>query len=458
MEYLALGQALHAFAMWPFAGTSPVTMGRRSKRYAIKNESSQRAEPPDQQSAIKTVLLASAVNSPVASRMAIRFAHAGCRVAAAFPSGAHLLSTTQAVAEQHRYSIANPLDSLFSAIRSSKASIVIPCDTLAARQLHALHGGLPAGGEQVSRTIERSLGDPTAFLVLDSRHEVQVAARMEGLDAAESYALGRATDPSALAQSLEFPWILKTDYAWGGLGARVVENLDEAREFIRRAGAPPGLGKALVRLTVHGDRSAMGDWLHDSGPGLSVQRPVPGQPASIVAACWQGEVLALLAVEGLPPCEPSWPPAKVRIVEGGRMEETVRRMARRLGLSGFHEFRFVLESGTSRPWLTEINAHCAAPAHLNGGPGRDPVDAICRQMLGVSPPEPWPVHRESLVALFPQAWIANPDDPDLKTAAYDIPKEDPKLVARALQLASRGRQYRSLRDRLRALGKGGGPR
>ncbi|MGB6686731.1 MAG: hypothetical protein WBE76_02710, partial [Terracidiphilus sp.] len=288
----------------------------------------------DQSVPARTVLLTGTRTSVIPSRMAIRFAEAGCRVAALYPSTTHPLASTAAVASHHHYSIVDPLQSLLAALRESRADMVAPCDGLAVRHLHALFATLPATeeGAKAAGIIQRSLGDPAAYLLVDSRHEVQTAARAEGLTAAESFAIGRATDPESIAQALPFPWVLKADYVVGGTGTHVVRSMAAARSLIRRAGAPPSLAMVLGQLLVDGDRAAMGEWLRAMRPGISAQRPVPGVPATTVAACWQGEVLALISVESVSAAGDKFdPPATVRIIENEMMEHTARQMARKLG-------------------------------------------------------------------------------------------------------------------------------
>jgi hypothetical protein len=410
-------------------------------------------EDRDQNGTGRTILLAAAVTSSVASRMAMRFALAGCRVHAVYPSKAHPLAATQAVGKHFHWSVTAPLESLLSSIRARGDAVVIPCDGLAVRHLHALFSTLPAArdGSDVARVIERSLGDPTAYLLLDSRHEVQTAARAEGLKAADSFAIGMTTDPAALVRTLPFPWLLKLDYSRSGTSGRIVRDLAEAKAFIRRAGSPPGLARALRPVLVSGDRAALGEWLHASQPGLSVQRPVEGETAIAVAACLRGELLALIAVQILSRVGQTGAPALSRIIENPEMEQTARKMSKVLGLTGFHEFKFVLRADSGEAWLTEFNPHCAFPAHLNAGAGRDLVDVFCRRVLGAPPKEETPIHPGPLVACFPQAWIADPADPILETGAYDIPSQDPQLVKRLMQLARRDRQYRALKARIPAL-------
>jgi len=401
----------------------------------------------------RTVLLAANRCTPEGSRMAIRFALAGCRVAATYPSKGHPLASTQSVASHYHYSLIDPVESLLKAMGESGAALVVPCDGLAVRHLHTLYANLPATpeGSTVAGVIDRSLGDQAAFLLVDSRHEVQTAARAEGLPAAESFAIGRAADPETLAQTLPFPWVMKSDYSWGGRGVRLVQNLAEARQFAQQAGTPPSLAMALKQILVNSDRAAMGEWMHAKRTGLSAQRPIPGVHANTVAACWRGAVLATITVEVLSPQANVLPPVIVRIVENAQMEQTVRHMTNRLGLSGFNSFDFVLEEASRVAFLTGFSPHCTATTHLNAGPGRDLVDAFCRKWIGQGATTQTPVHPDPLVAFFPRAWAADPNDPILGTGAYDVPVEDPPLVKRMMELVASDQRYIAFKTRFASL-------
>jgi hypothetical protein len=399
-----------------------------------------------------TVLLVATRNTVVASRMAIRFSQAGCKVAAVYPSKGHLLAATKAVTNHFHMSLVDPGDSILKAMRESGAKLAIPCDGMMARCLHALYGGLPSTpeGGAVARAIESSLGDPTAFLVIDSRHEIQTAAREDGLNAVESYALGIAADPETLARTVPFPWELKTDYSWGNRDHCLVGNLAEARDFIRLVSAPPSLATALKRVLVNADRTALGEWLHGKRSGLSAQRPREGSRAIIGVACWHGTVVASIAAEVVAPIYRSGSPAVVRMIENGEMERTARRISQRLGLSGFHSFEFVLDREAGSAWLTEFNSCPSLLSHLSGGQGHDLVDAFLQRWRGRPAVETQTV-RGNQMAIFPSAWAANPKDPILETEDYDIPRGDPGLVLRAMKLARRDQRYQGFRDRIGSL-------
>jgi hypothetical protein len=389
------------------------------------------------------ILLASTINWPVASRMAIRFAQAGCRVAAIYPSHAHPLAATQSVAEHYRFSLIRPQESLLRAMMASGAQMVLPCDDGAVEQMHELYAELKkkkAGGA-AAKIIERSLGDPASFPILASRHAVQTAARALGLSAAESFAIERPEDFDLLAERVSFPWVAKTDHSWGGVGVAFVRTVAEARRFLRQSGIWRNLPPSLKQLLINGNHFWLRDLFRRSRRAISVQRMAPGLAANTVACCWQGEVLATISVQVLDSTGLTGPAAAVRIVENGQMEETVRRVVQKLGLSGFHGFDFVLDEEDGNATLIEINSRCAPPCHLNAGPGKDLVDAFYRRWLGASPQAQAALHPGNTVVYFPQLWQADPTHPMLESPAHDAPKEDPQLARRLMQLARRDRGY-----------------
>jgi hypothetical protein len=250
---------------------------------------------------------------------------------------------------------------------------------------------------------------------------------------------------------------LKADYSWGQRGERVVENLAEARSFIRLVGAPPSLALAMKQIVVNADRAALGEWLHAKQPGLSAQRPVMGSRAMMAVACWRGEVLATIAGQVISPSGRSGSPAVIHLLENAEMDQTARRIADRLGLSGFHGFNFAYDGENGKAALTDFNSYCVGLSHLNSGPGHDLVAAFLQKWLGRSAMAPRIAHTDSLVACFPRAWAVDAADPLLKTGAYDVPNEDPGLVERAMQLVRRDQRYCAIKRRAAAM-MGMGPR
>jgi hypothetical protein len=155
---------------------------------------------------------------------------------------------------------------------------------------------------------------------------------------------------------------------------------------------------------------------------------VPGRPANSAVACWRGEVLAEIQVEVLRTSDPLGPSTVVRVIENSEMAAAAAALVRRLGLSGFCGFDFMLEEGTGAAHLIEINARCTPLCHLDLGPGRDPVGALTARLTGRAAPASQPTTDNPLIAYFPQAWQQDPSSELLRTAFHDVPWEDPGLV------------------------------
>jgi carbamoylphosphate synthase large subunit len=161
---------------------------------------------------------------------------------------------------------------------------------------------------------------------------------------------------------------------------------------------------------------------------VNVQRYVPGRPANSSIACWEGEILAEIHVEVLRTSEPLGPSTVVRVIEHTEMAATAAMLVRRLGLSGFCGFDFILEAGTDAAHLIEINARCTPLCHLALGQGRDPVGALTARLAGHAAPMSQPMTDKPLIAHFPQAWQQDPTSELLRAAFHDVPWEDPGLV------------------------------
>ena len=110
----------------------------------------------------------------------------------------------------------------------------------------------------------------------------------------------------------------------------------------------------------------------------------------------------------------------------------MRAVLRRLGTTGFCGFDFML-SDTGVPLMIEMNSRPTQLAHLALGPGRDLVAAYVRWVLGYETPDRASAADSSLVALFPQELVRDPQGSILAGAHHDVPWESPALVRYALQ-------------------------
>ena len=188
-----------------------------------------------------TILLTDTNWWPSSAHVAISLEGAGVRVAAAYPSHGHPLAKTEAVSARFTYSAISPLNSLAKAIRDSGADWVLPCDDRAVSHLHRLHSRATAdgsAGKPLADLIERSLGSPDAFSIVSSRAALLRAALAEDIPVPEMSEVVSLEQLRLLAESKSFPWVMKVDGSWGGLGVKVVCGLKEAEDCFQRMRAP----------------------------------------------------------------------------------------------------------------------------------------------------------------------------------------------------------------------------
>jgi len=401
-----------------------------------------------------TVLLTNTNWWPVSAHVAIALQGAGIRVAAAYPRHGHPLAKTSAVSARFPYHATSPLESLKRAILESRADWILPCDDRTVRHLHQLHASSIAhgsAGKPIADLIERSLGSPEAFAAVSSRAALLRTAQAEGIPIPEMVEVPTVEDLRSLTELKPFPWVMKVDGSWGGLGVKVVRNREEAETCFHRMRAPLGILPMLKRLIVNRDPFWIEAWRKPQLPGITVQSHIQGRPANCVVFCCKGRVLAGIAVEVVAAQGVMGPATVVRIVDGRDMLDAARSLAGRLNLSGFHGLDFMLEDTTGTVYLIELNPRCAMPCHLRLGSGRDLIGSLASELAGQPSAQPASVTSDT-VAYFPQAWLSNPKSEVLRTGYHDVPWGEPKLLKELLLLPFPDRSLLArLSDRMRRL-------
>jgi hypothetical protein len=137
----------------------------------------------------------------------------------------------------------------------------------------------------------------------------------------------------------------------------------------------------------------------------------------------------------------------VERIDHVEMEKASAAAVKLLGMSGFCGFDFVLEQGTRRAWLLEMNPRLTAISHLPFGQGADLIAAMNVTYLRSQPS----VRRrlpQDTVALFPKELDRDPFALQSSNTYHDVPWDDPRLVSacvrRYAQIDSYGRIRKSL--------------
>ena len=351
-------------------------------------------------------------------------AAAGFSVEAICPRG-HVLAVTTIVNRLHRYKILHGISSFKTAILESNPALVVPCDDLARDHLHRLH---EAG--EFREVIERSLGDPASYPVLESRSRLLTLLRQEVDSAVETTAIPSAAGLREWQAANGYPAVFKTDGSSGGYGMRVVANEAEAEAARRKLSSPPGLARAVKRALFNRNTTFLLPAWKGASPAVNAQKFIPGTEMTSTAVCWRGGVLAVLTFEVLRVMYRGGPASVVRAVEHPAIGEIVKKAAGRLGISGFCGFDFIIEESTGLPRLIELNPRATQTVHLRLDARRDAAGALFTAATGEPAGNPPGGIPGDIVALFPQEWVRDPTSEFLRTGYHDVPWSEPALLDR----------------------------
>jgi hypothetical protein len=377
------------------------------------------------------VLIASTNWWPLATRLAAAFGASGAHVGVICPRGSPLLSVSS-VREVFKYAALSPLEAVARAMRAMKPDIVVPCDDRALAHLHALHAALPAS-DSLRQLIERSLGNPAGYAAVRSRGQALDLAAQDGSLVPASRELRSEADVREWYANR--PAVIKADGSWGGAGVQVVDSLTTALAAFRRMSRPLATWRVAKFLFSNRDPFPLRGWLDRTRPALIGQDFVNGRAANIMVACWQGEVLASVGAVALETAKDFGAATIVRLISHPEMETVAARLVRRLGMSGFCGIDFILEEGSTKAFMIELNPRATQLGHLPCGPTGSLVSVLLARLCGehaqaVTGPR---IAEQGTVAFFPQAWLAEADSPLLSLAYHDVPWQEPALVAELLQ-------------------------
>jgi formate-dependent phosphoribosylglycinamide formyltransferase (GAR transformylase) len=392
------------------------------------------------------VLLATTCRWFSAARLAIAFSEFGSPVDMVGPLG-HPATRTRALRHRHSFRGLAPAASFRAAIDRSKPDLVVACDDLAAVQLHRLYSLLLQKGEGDTRTalvLRRSLGPDSGFPTLESRSKLMDLARSLGVRTPETSVVTKDSLTPWLMQN-GFPAVLKADGSAGGLGVQVVHTMAMAENAFAELSAPPLALRAVKRALFDQDRTMIKPSLQRSAPVVNAQVLVKGRDATFSVACWEGEVVAAISLEVIKKQMEGGPSSVVRLIDHPEMSQCAEKIVRRLGLSGFFGFDFILGEQENCATLIEMNARATQVCHLALGTHRDLPLALAA-MVGGEPISPSrSVTDREVIALFPQEWQCDPASEYLASAYHDVPWREPGLVEACIGFYTGQRKWYSSR-------------
>jgi len=365
-----------------------------------------------------------------AARLALAFRSAGCTVYA-LCRRRHQLRAIGSLERVYTYEPFARIRSLRAAIDDADPDLIVPCDDPAVVLMHRLYWReekSTGSGTRIRATIKRSLGQP------DSYHIITTRSRLAGVAERANVLLPSTTRVSSLDTLKE--WfaregsvaVIKADHSWGGWGVRIVSNLREAEAAFHRMTGARYCALAMKRLLWDRDPELSLQLLRGRKPALTVQSFICGKVANCSVACWEGDVIASIVVEVLVTQSPTGHATVVQVVNNREMIETATRIVRQIGGTGFFGFDFILENGSGRAFLLEINPRATQISHLALGKGHDLPAAIRARLLGEPAPDSPAITVRDLIAFFPQELRRDPAGRFLSHAYHDVPYEEPALV------------------------------
>jgi thioesterase domain-containing protein/glutathione synthase/RimK-type ligase-like ATP-grasp enzyme len=376
-----------------------------------------------------------------AARLAVELEACGCIVQAVAPRGS-ALHKIAAVKRCYVLGVMNAVGSLRRAIESSSADVIIPFDDRTRRTMNRIHADADPttdAGARLRSRLERSLGQPELYPRLYSRVATMDIAEECGVLCAPTAAVQSAADITQWLARHPGPAVLKTDGSWGGRETRVIRTVADVRKAWRQLSRPPSIARCVRRLLLQRDPWPLRTRLTGCRPRLSVQSYVEGTPGNAAVACLDGDLLGAVQAEVVRGNGPTGPSTVLRVVEHPEMLATARAMVNRLQMSGLAGLDFILENGTGRAHLIEVNPRATPTSHLISAEGIDLLASL-RSALGCDGPPPrTAAYPDGLVALFPQELERDPTSTILNHTYHDVPWHAPDLVAHALaELPSSG--------------------
>jgi len=366
------------------------------------------------------------------ARLALALAPAGCEVQL-MALREHPAMLTGAVSAQYPYRPLSPIASLASAIDQSKPDTVVPVDELAVMHLIELLGSAKGSPESegLASLAERSLGRSPVLSAAVSRITLLAQAQAVGVAVPETVAVASLDGLEAAVAHFGYPLVLKADSTAGGRGVRIAKNFNEARAWWSRLHHPLSLPRSVWRCIKWKEWTHFRPWFKRQMRGVTAQRYLHGGERTAMAVAHQGEMQACVCFEVAQASKFCGPSTVLRVVDDPVMVAAMRAVLRRLGATGFCGFDFML-SDAGVPLLIEMNSRPTQLAHLSLGQGRDMVAAYVRSVLGRETPDRASATEGSLIALYPQELVRDPQSRILAAAHHDVPWESPALVRYAL--------------------------
>ena len=383
------------------------------------------------------------------ARLATALADAGFSVAALTPFG-HPVRWSRKI--QNHFAYTPFFSSMIRAIVKWNPDLLVCTDDLAVAKLQTLYHRTAtsrnATRQRISKLVTTSLGPPTSFFAMQRKSHFLALVEEEGLRSPKTIVLPAGDAFETAVSSLTYPIVVKADHSYGGLCVRIANEPTELRVaawelqtparwrgVFRRLFGAVLAARALASLKLRLLRT------------VSLQRYVPGRPGNRAVVCWNGKVLAGISVEVLRVTSDTGPASVVRVIDHPEMTIVAETLVRRLNLSGFLGFDFILDK-SDHAWIIEMNPRATPICHFLLSDVKDLAGCLYTQMTGLHPASRPALKSESPIALFPNEVVRCPSSEFLNLGHHDVPWSEPHLVRRVFDQAFRMGLFPRMRGHL----------
>ena len=296
------------------------------------------------------ILVFATQNNPLAARISIALAYAGFHVAALTRSG-HPVREVRKVSVS--FCVPPPIPVEINSPRHR--SMVSGSSCLHRRPRSSgvakLHKRTASSGDKAGRRIsdliELSLGPPTSFSATSRQERLLGSRRSSKGYAARKPSLFRllAHFESAPAE-LTYPIVVKADHSDGGRCVRIVNREANLRAVVWEL-QTPSTWRGRRFFGTHARIEALSRLMLPLRRTISLQEYIVGRPGNRAVICWKGKVLAGISVEAVEVTHEHGPASVIKLIDHSEMATACERMVKRLHLSGFVGFDFILDSRES---------------------------------------------------------------------------------------------------------------
>lgn len=395
----------------------------------------------------KRVLVISTNQWPIAARISLSLAKAGFRVATVSRSTSAIRQIT-AIDAHFNYHPWSAYHSIVRAIKNWVPDFLICSDDRAVEDLHQLHViARRSKNRAIVDLIETSLGDPASFEIARNKSKFLLFAQSVGVRCPNSAVLPVNRIPERELAVGPFPIILKADRSFGGQGVRIAYDKYTARSAFWELQFPPKHSRLLKRLYARAIVALPPRLLPSPRRTLTRQEFIRGRPVNRAVVCLGGRVLAGISVEAIETASDCGPATVVRVIDNPEMAAMAETLVKRLNLSGFVGFDFILDA-IGRSWLLEMNPRLTPTSHFCINTV-NLAAALFQRLTGGVVHLPAPIADCEPIVLFPQELQRCPSSKHLLNFSQDIPWDEPTFVQVCLNWALRSHSRERMLDRVR---------